>query len=234
MGTFTVEVSWDGVPVSGVTAVSPLRSSTEVITLRDGTGIVRHAPGRTDSAVVTVSRELGSDLAFDLWARGPVLRKVVDLTLANAVDGVTVTYRLPDCWVAGYAVEPDVGTGTVVESLSLSTGPWQRVTPPVADLAAHLPDHVFGGRPGPVVELDVASLLATLESRGPAELEARLSRAEESGAVLLLEEADALFARRAEVADAHDRYADIGVDALLQRLSAYRGQVLVEPPPAWR
>lgn len=226
MGTFTVEVSWDGVPVSGVNVVTPLRSSTEAVTVHDVAGGTFHVPGRTDSAVVTVSRGVSDDLAFDLWARGPVLRKDVDLTLVNTSDGLTVTYRMPGCWVSGYAIEPDLETGTVVESLSLSTGRWYRVTPPVADLAVHL----AGERSRPVVALDVAALLSTFGTQGPAELDSMLTQAEGAGAVLLLDEADALFARRTEVGDAHDRYADVGVDALLQRLSAYRGQVLVEPP----
>jgi hypothetical protein len=47
--------------------------------------------------------------------------------------------------------------------------------------------------------------------------------AEEGGAVLLFDEADALFGKRSEVKDAHDRYANIEVGYLLQRMEAYRG-----------
>jgi AAA+ superfamily predicted ATPase len=47
--------------------------------------------------------------------------------------------------------------------------------------------------------------------------------AEEGGAVLLFDEADALFGKRSEVRDAHDRYANIEVSYLLQRMEAYRG-----------
>jgi ATP-dependent 26S proteasome regulatory subunit len=47
--------------------------------------------------------------------------------------------------------------------------------------------------------------------------------AEESGAVLLFDEADAFFGRRSEVKDSHDRYANIEVSYLLQRMEAYRG-----------
>ena len=47
--------------------------------------------------------------------------------------------------------------------------------------------------------------------------------AEESGAVLLFDEADALFGKRSEVRDSHDRYANIEVSYLLQRMEAYRG-----------
>ena len=47
--------------------------------------------------------------------------------------------------------------------------------------------------------------------------------AEEGGAVLLFDEADALFGKRSEVKDSHDRYANIEVSYLLQRMESYRG-----------
>nr|WP_281418547.1 ATP-binding protein [Ancylobacter oerskovii] len=47
--------------------------------------------------------------------------------------------------------------------------------------------------------------------------------ADDSGAVLLFDEADALFGKRSEVKDSHDRYANIEVSYLLQRMEAYRG-----------
>jgi ATPase family associated with various cellular activities (AAA) len=47
--------------------------------------------------------------------------------------------------------------------------------------------------------------------------------AESGGAILLFDEADALFGKRTEVKDSHDRYANIEVSYLLQRMEAYRG-----------
>jgi hypothetical protein len=47
--------------------------------------------------------------------------------------------------------------------------------------------------------------------------------AEEGGVLLFFDEADALFGRRGEVRDSHDRYANIEVNYLLQRMEAYRG-----------
>lgn len=47
--------------------------------------------------------------------------------------------------------------------------------------------------------------------------------AEDSGAILLFDEADALFGKRSEVKDSHDRYANIEISYLLQRMEAYRG-----------
>ncbi len=51
--------------------------------------------------------------------------------------------------------------------------------------------------------------------------------AEEGGAVLLFDEADALFGRRSEVRDSHDRYANIEVSYLLQRMEAYGGLAIL-------
>ncbi len=47
--------------------------------------------------------------------------------------------------------------------------------------------------------------------------------AEEGGAILLFDEADALFGKRSEVKDSHDRYANVEVSYLLQRMESYRG-----------
>ncbi|MGO9272270.1 MAG: ATP-binding protein [Terriglobia bacterium] len=51
--------------------------------------------------------------------------------------------------------------------------------------------------------------------------------AEESAAILLFDEADALFGKRSEVKDSHDRYANIEVSYLLQRMEAYRGLAIL-------
>jgi hypothetical protein len=47
--------------------------------------------------------------------------------------------------------------------------------------------------------------------------------AEDGGAILFFDEADALFGKRSEVKDSHDRYANIEINYLLQRLESYRG-----------
>ena len=47
--------------------------------------------------------------------------------------------------------------------------------------------------------------------------------AEDGGAILFFDEADALFGKRSEVKDSHDRYANIEINYLLQRMEQYRG-----------
>ncbi len=51
--------------------------------------------------------------------------------------------------------------------------------------------------------------------------------AEGGGAILLFDEADALFGKRSEVKDSHDRYANIEVSYLLQRMETYRGLAIL-------
>ena len=51
--------------------------------------------------------------------------------------------------------------------------------------------------------------------------------AEGGGAVLLFDEADALFGKRSEVKDSHDRYANIEVSYLLQRMETYHGLAIL-------
>jgi hypothetical protein len=69
--------------------------------------------------------------------------------------------------------------------------------------------------------------LATVASKYIGETEKNLRRifdaAERSGAVLLFDEADALFGKRSQVKDSHDRYANLEISYLLQRMEAYRG-----------
>src|SRR5690606_16595042 len=51
--------------------------------------------------------------------------------------------------------------------------------------------------------------------------------AEGSGAILLFDEADALFGKRSEVKDSHDRYSNIEVSYLLQKMEEYRGLAIL-------
>ncbi len=51
--------------------------------------------------------------------------------------------------------------------------------------------------------------------------------AEDSGAILFFDEADALFGKRSEIKDSHDRYANIEINYLLQRMESYRGLAIL-------
>jgi SpoVK/Ycf46/Vps4 family AAA+-type ATPase len=73
--------------------------------------------------------------------------------------------------------------------------------------------------------------LSAIVSKFIGETEKNLKRvfdaAEQGGVVLLFDEADALFGKRSEVKDSHDRYANIEVSYLLQRMESYQGVAIL-------
>jgi len=73
--------------------------------------------------------------------------------------------------------------------------------------------------------------LSTVVSKYIGETEKNLRRlfdaAEDGGAILFFDEADALFGKRSEVKDSHDRYANIEINYLLQRIESYRGLAIL-------
>ena len=73
--------------------------------------------------------------------------------------------------------------------------------------------------------------LSAVVSKYIGETEKNLRRlfdaAEDGGAILFFDEADALFGKRSEVKDSHDRYANIEINYLLQRMEAYRGLAIL-------
>lgn len=82
------------------------------------------------------------------------------------------------------------------------------------------------------LQLDLYRIdLSSIVSKYIGETEKNLRRvfdaAEGGGAILLFDEADALFGKRSDVKDSHDRYANIEVGYLLQRMEAYRGLAIL-------
>ena len=71
--------------------------------------------------------------------------------------------------------------------------------------------------------VDLSRIVSKYIGETEKHLDAVFDDAERAGAVLLFDEADALFGKRSEVRDAHDRYANIEVAYLLQRLEAFTG-----------
>jgi hypothetical protein len=72
-------------------------------------------------------------------------------------------------------------------------------------------------------QIDLASMVSKYIGETEKNLRRVFDAAEESGAVLLFDECDALFGKRSEVRDSHDRYANLEVSYLLQRMDSYRG-----------
>src|SRR6185436_14213494 len=75
--------------------------------------------------------------------------------------------------------------------------------------------------------IDLASVVSKYIGETEKNLRRLFDAAEASGAVLLFDEADALFGKRGEVKDGHDRYANLEVAYLLQRMESYRGLAIL-------
>jgi hypothetical protein len=75
--------------------------------------------------------------------------------------------------------------------------------------------------------IDLSSTISKYIGETEKNLRRIFDAAEESGSILLFDEADALFGRRSEVKDSHDRYANIEVSYLLQRVESFRGLAIL-------
>ena len=76
-------------------------------------------------------------------------------------------------------------------------------------------------------KIDLSTMISKYIGETEKNLEKIFSEAESSNAILFFDEADAIFGKRSEVKDAHDRYANIEVSYLLQRMEAYDGVTIL-------
>jgi phage tail-like protein len=142
---FKFRVKWDGRYVAGVSKVTALKRTTEVIEHREGgdPSLSRRSPGRTRYEPVTLERGITHDPEFERWANkvwnlGSALgtevslrdfRKDVTLELMNEAGQVVMAYRLYRCWVSEYQALPDLdgNAGAVaIESITLQNEGWER------------------------------------------------------------------------------------------------------------
>jgi SpoVK/Ycf46/Vps4 family AAA+-type ATPase len=75
--------------------------------------------------------------------------------------------------------------------------------------------------------IDLSTIVSKYIGETEKNLEHIFNEAQTSNAILLFDEADAIFGKRSEVKDAHDRYANIEVGYLLQRMEAYDGVAIL-------
>jgi len=75
--------------------------------------------------------------------------------------------------------------------------------------------------------IDLSAVVSKYIGETEKNLKQVFDAAEEGGVLLLFDEADALFGKRGEVRDSHDRYANIEVGYLLQRMEAYQGLAIL-------
>ncbi len=75
--------------------------------------------------------------------------------------------------------------------------------------------------------IDLSAVVSKYIGETEKNLRQLFDAAEDGGAILFFDEADALFGKRSEVRDSHDRYANIEINYLLQRIEAYRGLAIL-------
>ncbi|MDT5271233.1 MAG: hypothetical protein QOH49_3419 [Acidobacteriota bacterium] len=75
--------------------------------------------------------------------------------------------------------------------------------------------------------IDLSSVVSKYIGETEKNLRRVFDAAETGGVILLFDEADAIFGKRSEVKDSHDRYANIEVSYLLQRMESYRGLAIL-------
>jgi SpoVK/Ycf46/Vps4 family AAA+-type ATPase len=78
-----------------------------------------------------------------------------------------------------------------------------------------------------LLRIDLSAVVSKYIGETEKNLERLFERAQASDAVLFFDEADALFGSRTDVKDAHDRYSNLEVNFLLQRLELYPGIVVL-------
>src|SRR3984957_9830318 len=75
--------------------------------------------------------------------------------------------------------------------------------------------------------IDLSAVVSKYIGETEKNLRQLFDAAEEGGALLFFDECDALFGKRSEVKDSHDRYANIEINYLLQRMESYRGLAIL-------
>ena len=144
---FKFRVKWDGRYVAGVSHVSALRRTTEVVEHREGgePSASRKSPGRTRYESITLERGVTHDPAFEQWANkvwklGAGLgsevslknfRKDIVIETYNEAGQLTHAFRVFRCWPSEYQALPDLdanGTAVMLEHLVLENEGWERDT----------------------------------------------------------------------------------------------------------
>lgn len=142
---FKFRVKWDGQYVAGISRVSALKRTTEVLEHREGgdLSITRKSPGRTKYDPITLERGVTHDPAFEQWAnkvwnfvRGSGseaslkdFRKDIVIEFYNESGQLALVYKVYRCWVSEYQALPDLDANSsmvAIQYLKLENEGWER------------------------------------------------------------------------------------------------------------
>ena len=142
---FKFRVKWDGRYVAGVSKVTALKRTTELVEHREGgapSSSVK-SPGRTKFEPITMERGVTHDPEFEAWANkvwnlGAGLgaevslkdfRKDITIECLNEAGQIAIAYSVRRAWVAEYQAMADLdanANATLIESLKLEHEGWER------------------------------------------------------------------------------------------------------------
>jgi len=146
---FKFRVKWDNNVVAGVSKVSGLKRTTEVVKHREGgdPSTSRKSPGRTEFEAITLERGVTFDTEFEKWANkvwdfansGQLgqevslkdFRKDITIEVYNEAGQKVIAYQLFRCWVSEYQSLPDLdanANAVAIQHIKLENEGWQRDT----------------------------------------------------------------------------------------------------------
>jgi len=140
---FKFRVIWDGRVVAGVSKISALKRTTEVVSHREGGDLStpRRSPGATSFEAITLERGVTFDREFEEWANlvystdGDAAvslaryKRDILINSLNLQGTVIRTYRVFRCWVSEYTALPELdanANAVMLESIVLQNEGWER------------------------------------------------------------------------------------------------------------
>ena len=142
---FKFRVKWDGKYVAGVSKVSALKRTTEVVKHREGgdPSSSRKSPGRTEYEAITLERGVTHDKEFEqwankLWSLGAGLgaevslkdfRKDLIIEVYNEAGQLAFAYKVYRAWVSEFQAQADLdanANAVLIQSLKLENEGWER------------------------------------------------------------------------------------------------------------
>ena len=142
---FKFRIKWDNKYVAGVSKVSSLKRTTEVVKHREGgdPSSSRKSPGRTEYEAITVERGVTHDKEFEQWANkvwnfGSGLgsevslkdfRKDLIIEMYNEAGQLAIVYKVFRCWVSEFQALPDLdanANAVAIQHLKLENEGWER------------------------------------------------------------------------------------------------------------
>jgi phage tail-like protein len=142
---FKFLVKWDGHTVAGVSKVTGLKRTTEVVRHRIGgdPSTSRKSPGRTEYDPITLERGVTYDIDFEQWANkvwnfGSLLgaevslkdfRKDVRIEMLDEAGRTAIAYNVFRCWVSEFQAQPDLdanANAVAIQHIKLENEGWER------------------------------------------------------------------------------------------------------------